>query len=464
MNNKTSLKNQQERCCTVSKNGSAHEQSLRKQAEEKLLALEEQQSKIVDLESLRQIAHELRVHQIELEMQNEELLRYQEDLEISRARYIDLYDFAPVGYLTINRAGIIIEANHTAAVLLGVLPGTLVQQPFSRFVLPEDQDNYYLYNKLGFETSKPQTCKLRLLRTKCSPFWARLESTASQESEPGLNVRRLVLIDIGNGMRLAAEHTQLKNQERQLQKAESLGLMAGAIAHSFNNILTVVMGNLELVMLEEPKGLNVCENLLSAFKAAGRAADISGSMLVYLGQAPGKQEPLDLSEVCRKSLYQLLADMPNAVNLKVDFPPSGPHIQANANHIHKVIKNLMVNAWEALGDGQSTIKLTITTEKPANIQITQRFPLDWRPQDRLYACLEVTDTGCGIDEKDIDKVFDPFFTQKFIGRGLGLPLILGIMRAHHGAVTVASKVSDGTTIKVYFPVCDGKVLLQQAKA
>ncbi len=464
MNDKTPVKNQQEKFCIVYKNGSAHEQLLREQAEAKLLALEESQSKVVDLESIRQITHELRIHQIELEMQNEELLRHQEELEVSRARYIDLYDFAPVGYLTVNKAGIILEANHTAAVLLGVLPGTLVKQPFSRFILLEDQDNYYLYNKAGFETTKPQTCKLRLKRRDGSPFWTRLESTTSQESEQGLKVCRLVLIDIGNGMRLAAEHTQLETRERRLQKAESLDCMAGAVAHSFNNMLAVVMGNLELAMLELPKGWNVYENLISAFKAASRAAELSGSMVTYLGHKLGKQESLDLSEVCRKSLCLLQAGMPKVVDLKIDFPSSGPTIKANANQIHDVLKNLMVNAWEALGDDQSTVQLTITTERLANIHITHRYPLDWQPQDCLYACLEMTDAGCGIDEKDIEKVFDPFFTKKFIGRGLGLPLVLGIIRAHHGAVTVASKVGEGTTIKLCFPVFNGKLLVQPDEA
>ena len=464
MQNVNSIKNQQENFEIIDDIDSFHEQSLRKKAEAKLLALEELQPKVVDLESIRQIAHELRIHQIELEMQNDELLRYQKDLEVSRARYMDLYDFAPVGYLTVNKAGIILEANHTAAALLGVLPGTLVKQPFSQFILPEDQDIYYHYSKAGFATIKPQTCKLRLLRTDSSPFWARLESTSSQKSEQYLNVCRLVLIDICDGMRLAAEHTQLKAQERQLQKAESLDCMAGAIAHNFNNMLAVVMGNLELALLELPEGSNIYEKLVSAFKAASRAAELSGSMLTYLGRTLSKQEPLDLSGLCRKSLYQLQAGMPKVVDLKIDFPPSGPTIKANANQIQDVLKNIMVNAREALGDEQSTFQLTITTERLADIHITHRFPLDWRPQDCLYACLEVTDAGCGIDEKDIEKVFDPFFTKKFIGRGLGLPLVLGIIRAHQGAVTVASKVGDGTTIKVCFPVFDGKVLLQPDEA
>lgn len=445
-------KKQRKKQALVGKNGSGHEQSLRQQAEAKLLAWEELQPKIVDPENIRLLVHELRLHQLELEIQNEELRRSQEELAASKASYMDLYDFAPVGYLTVNKAGIILEANHTAASLLRVAPGTLAKQPIFRFIVPDDQDIFYHRHKASFATDEQQTCKLRLLRTDCKPFWARMESGPAREDGDGLKVCRMVLIDISDGVRSAVEKTHLEAQDRQLQKAESLGRMAGAIAHHFNNILTVVMGNLDLAMREVAKGTSTYQSLESATKAAGRAADLSGSMLTYLGQTLAKHEPLDLSEVCRISLHKLLAVVPKKVDVKVEFPSSGPVIKASDHQIRQVLKNLMANAWEALEDETGTLHLTIKTMSRAEIPLTRRFPLDWQPQDGRYACLEVTDTGCGIDENDIEKIFDPFFTQKFLGRGLGLPIVLGIVRAHYGAVTVTSKVGYGTVIQALFPV------------
>ena len=125
-------------------------------------------------EVARRALHELRVHQIELEMQNEELRRTQEELEVSRARYFDLYDLAPVGYFTLSEQGLILEANLTAAKLLGVARGALVKQPLSRFILREDQDIYYLHRKALLETGTPQAWELRVLKEDAALLWVRV--------------------------------------------------------------------------------------------------------------------------------------------------------------------------------------------------------------------------------------------------------------------------------------------------
>ena len=128
-------------------------------------------------------------------MQNEELRRAQGELEASRARYFDLYDLAPVGYFTLSEQGLILEANLTAAGLLGVGRSALVKQPLTRFILPEDQDIYYRHRKQLFETGAPQVCELRMLRADAAPFWARLEATEAQDAD-GAPVCRAVMSDI----------------------------------------------------------------------------------------------------------------------------------------------------------------------------------------------------------------------------------------------------------------------------
>ena len=146
-------------------------------------------------EEIRKTLHELRVHQIEMEMQNEELRTAQAELEKSRERYFDLYDLAPVGYCTVSERGLILEANLTAATLLGTAHGALVKQPISRFILKEDQDIYYLHRKKLFETGEPQEFDLRLVKPEGALFWAHLEATAAQ-SEDGAPVCRVVISDI----------------------------------------------------------------------------------------------------------------------------------------------------------------------------------------------------------------------------------------------------------------------------
>jgi PAS domain S-box-containing protein len=258
--------------------------------------------------------------------------------------------------------------------------------------------------------------------------------------------------DITERKRAEEEKVKTEAQNRQLQKAESLGRMAGAIAHHFNNQLGVVMGNLELAMIDLPQLARPQANLSAAMKACHRAAEVSGLMLTYLGQRASEREPVDLSEVCHRGLPMLRAAMPKDLTLATDLPFPGPTLSADTNQIQQALTNLVTNAWEAVDDDWDTIHLSVKTVFSADIPATNRFPIDWQPQDNTYACLEVADAGCGIADKDIERLFDPFFSTKFTGRGLGLSVVLGIVRAHGGAVTVESEPGGGSVFRVFFPV------------
>jgi PAS domain S-box-containing protein len=192
--------------------------TLRKRAEEKSRAGEATTQEMLSPEAARQVLHELRVHQIQLEMQNEELRRAQAELEASRARYFDLYDLAPVGYFTVSEQGVILEANLTAALLLGVARGALVKQPLTRFIVHEDQDSYYLHRKQLLETGAPQECEFRMLRADAAPFWARLEATAAQGAD-GAPVFRAVISDITERKRAEEELTRLAMAVEQAAEA-----------------------------------------------------------------------------------------------------------------------------------------------------------------------------------------------------------------------------------------------------
>ena len=268
------------------------------------------------------------------------------------------------------------------------------------------------------------------------------------------------IIDITERKQVEAEKAELEVQNRQLQKAESLGRMAGAIAHHFNNQLYAVMGNLEMAMDDLPRGADISETLAEANKAAHKAAEVSRLMLTYLGQTPGKHEPIDLSEAYRKSLTLLLAAAPKGMILNADFPSSGPIINADAGQMQQILTNLITNAWESIYSNQDTIALTVKMVSHADIPTSKRFPIDWQPQKIAYACLEVSDTGCGITNKDIEKLFDPFFTTKFTGRGLGLPVVMGIVKAHDGGITVKSEPGHGSVFRVFLPISTEELPIQ----
>ena len=167
----------------------------------------------------QRVLHDLQVHQIELELQNEELRRAQEALEASRARYFDLYDLAPVGYFTLDEDGLILEANLTGATMLGVARGALVKQPLSRFVVSEDADSYYLHHKQLFKSGAPEAFELRLSRKDGAPFTAWIEATLAQDVD-GARTCRKVVSDI----------TERKTIQEKLRHSQSLLQTAGRMA------------------------------------------------------------------------------------------------------------------------------------------------------------------------------------------------------------------------------------------
>jgi PAS domain S-box-containing protein len=440
---------------------------LRRRAEETFKTNDTKTAKKMAPEKTRLTLHELRVHQIELEMQNEELRQAQVELDAARARYLDLYDLAPVSYVTLSEKGLILEANLTAATLLGVARGALVKQRFTRFILKEDQDIFYRHRKQILETHSAgsgqaggsQACELRMVKKDGTAFWTGLESTAAQDpsmsSGPdtdGNPMFRIVISDVSERKRAEAEKEKLEAQNRQLQKSESLGRMAGAIAHHFNNQLGTVLGNLELAMMDLPRDGGPVKNLTEAMQATRRAAEVSGLLLTYLGQTSSQHEPLDLSEICRRSLPLLRAALLKDVILESDLPSPGPAVSANANQIQQILTNLVTNAWEAMGEVGGAIQVTVKTVSPDGLPAAHHFPLGWQQQDKAHACLEVRDTGCGITDQDRANLFDPFFSRKFTGRGLGLSVVLGIVRAHGGVVMVESKAGRGSVFRVFLPV------------
>ena len=171
----------------------------------------------LSLEESQRTIHELRVHQIELKMQNEELRRVQTDLDAVRAHYFDLYDLAPVGYCISSLQGLILEANLTAVKLLGATRSTLIKQPITRFILEADQDIYYMHRKQLLESNAPHACELRMIQKDGLPFWVSLSATppSSVRDTDGAPASRLVLTDITERKRVETENARLLAQLQQ---------------------------------------------------------------------------------------------------------------------------------------------------------------------------------------------------------------------------------------------------------
>lgn len=450
--------------------GEGTELVLRRRAEKVLQDKATLSPKVLDdlsSEEILVVFHELQVHQIELELQNEELQRTQVDLDRARVRYFNLYDLAPVGYCTLSANGLITEANLAVATLLGVARSDLVNQPISRFILKDDQDLYYLYSKQFFtspatfrqypaqtgfgQPSASQACELRMVKEDGTEFWMQMRMTAVQDAECASEFR-VVLSDISERKRTEAQQSEFDEQKRQIQKAESLRRMAGAIAHLFNNQLYVVLGNLEMALDDMVGNVSVRQKIVKAMQAARRSSEVSGLLLSYLGHNAGKPEILDLSGMCRDNLPRIQAALPDDIAMTVNLFSPGPVIRANANQMLQVLTQLVTNGWEAIGGRAGQVSVTTKVVPLSELPRCQVESTGHHSGAENFACLEVTDTGCGMTPEELDKIFDPFFSTKFTGRGLGLAVAAGLVKAWKGMIGVQSTAGKGSTFRAFFPL------------
>ncbi|MBF0101813.1 MAG: PAS domain S-box protein [Desulfobacterales bacterium] len=254
--------------------------------------------------------------------------------------------------------------------------------------------------------------------------------------------------------------TEIKQTEakiHQLEKSESLMRMAGAVAHLYNNMLTVVLGNLEMVIanLSENFSHVICAN--EAMRAASRASDIGKLMLAYLGNTVAQQYPIDICKLCLN-----YCNNNKKLAIQTDIPSDGIIITANSDQIRQVLNSIIDNAMESINQTEivGIISLRILIVSPDHIP-SVRFPIDFQVLPKRYVGIEITDNGSGISEKNIEKIFDPFFSTKFVGRGLGISVALGIIKQHDGCITVKSTLDHGSTFCIYLPVKDIKHAIKQ---
>ena len=646
----------------------------------------------------QKVLHELRVHQIELEMQNEELRRVQGELAASRARYFDLYDLAPVGYLSVSEQGLIVEANLTLATMLGVAgaTGSLLMQPLTHFVLPEDEDVYYLYRTQPFETGTPQVCELRMVREDGGWFWASLEATAALEAdgatlcrvavsditerkqaeealrqseakfskafhaspdavlitrvsdgrlvevnegfaklsgfesdealassalaldlwaEPGdrerciaalksdgsvsgmdfrfrvksgeilqclyagallsvdgephmlsvvrditeskqaeeallearddwestfdsltdmvtihdqdfnvvrangaarrmlrlplsgnltnakcftcyhgaekppewcpsyrsletgqpcsyelfephlnrhLEIRAIprfdthrrciglvhVVRDITEPKQAEEEKARLEAQLRQAQKMESVGRLAGGVAHDFNNMLGVILGHAEMALEQVDPAQPLHADLTEIRQAAQRSADLTRQLLAFARKQIIAPKVLDLNETVGSMLNMLKRLIGEDIDLtwqpQADLWP----VEVDPSQIDQILANLCVNARDAInGVGKMTIE---TANGTFDKSYCAKHP-GFMPGE--YVRLGVRDDGCGMEKETLAQLFEPFFTTKGVGEGtgLGLAMVYGIVKQNNGFTSVYSEPDKGTTLTIYLP-------------
>lgn len=256
--------------------------------------------------------------------------------------------------------------------------------------------------------------------------------------------------DVTEAKRQADARRALEDRLREARRLESIGVLAGGIAHEFNNLLTTILGHADLAEAEVPRSSAARAHLDPIRQAGRRAAELCRQMLAYAGKGRLVVGRVDLSVVARDAAAGLGSDAPLDMDLTADLPP----VRGDAEQLRQMVGNLLTNAAEAVAGTAGRIRLAtywdrLDAKSVARLRHTPGLP----PEE--YVAVEVRDDGPGMDEATLARAFEPFFSTKFPGRGLGLPVVLGVVRGHGGALDIQSEPGKGTTVRVYLPVADG---------
>jgi len=258
-----------------------------------------------------------------------------------------------------------------------------------------------------------------------------------------------VLEDISEQRRAELQQATLEAQLRQNQKLEALGTLAGGIAHDFNNILTAIVVNQELALMDSHDAEAVRQRLAEIGLASNRAKELVRQILTFSRQQQHERMRQQLQMTVHEALSLVRASLPATIEIIQELSPEAPAVLADAGQVHQIVMNLCTNAAHAMGDKPGCLAVRLGARLLDEAACRDRPPL----QPGLHAVLSVTDTGHGMEPAVMARIFEPFFTTKGPGEGtgLGLPMVHGIMRDHDGGIFVSSRPGVGTTFELFFP-------------
>jgi two-component system cell cycle sensor histidine kinase/response regulator CckA len=438
---------------------------LRLRAEKRWPDTQKNKPLLTSTEEMHKVIHELSIHQIELEMQQDELLQSRAELEDSLERYTELYDFAPLGYLTLARDSTILEVNLTATKMLGVNRSLLKGDRFGRFITVDDLPIFNALLERVFKRSEPKYAEVILLNKNTllhqnAPSIPRNADIVNRQtvridaivSDDGQDCRA-ILTDITKEKQVKMENIALQIRLGEAQKLESIGRLAGGVAHDFNNMLQVMLGNLDLLIDSEELKSSVQEIFSDLRMSVLKSAGLTSQLLAFARRQPNKLQVLDFNTVVSNTVSILKHMLGNTIELVYKPADDLLPVMMDGTQIDQIITNLVINAKDAM---QGHGILTIQTR---NAQLDAEF-CEHHPElvPGNYVLFIVQDNGCGMDKTTLDSIFEPFFSTKSraSNTGLGLATVYGIVMQNNGAIIVDSEKGKGTTFAIYLPSYAGK--------
>jgi len=372
----------------------------------------------------------------------------EQDIVRSESRYRELVERSP-DPMAIIVEGHVAFANRAALTLVKAgAEGEVVGKSVFSLFSPSRRDSLVEHAQALLSGANVAAFEEVLLRLDGSEAWVELAATAvTYEGKPAIFVAPRDIT-----ARKSAEH-KLRRYEAAMQhtqKLESLGILAGGIAHDFNNLLVAIVGNADLARLRLADDSPALECLDRIQAAAQRATDLTNQMLAYSGKSRFVVMPIDLSALVREMSDLLGSVISKQARLHRDLAADLPSVEADPAQLAQVVMNLITNASDALNGEPGDVFISTRLVDVDRGFLQQTYLDEGLPEGR-YVCLEVRDNGCGMDEETRTKIFDPFYTTKATGRGLGLAATLGIVRGHRGALRIDTVPGSGTLFRIFFP-------------
>lgn len=363
-------------------------------------------------------------------------------------RYADIFTNAQVMVMTTDMNGRITAINPAVSRVTGLSESMLIGSSVLELVDADSRDQL----RRSLEASDVDDCGATDLniRTSGEELIPQQVSWWISEMHGELQVHS-IWHDLSDRLQLERQRSDFEQRILHTQKMESLGVLAGGIAHDFNNLLTVVMGNVSILRLSSQLSPDDRKSAQRIEEAAQRASELTQQMLAYSGRGRFHVVPVSVTDLIMETEQLLHASISKSTNLVLDTAMDLPAVNADATQLRQVIMNLTINASESLDGSVGTVTVAVDATDCEPADFVDCIVSEIRTAGRFIR-IRVSDDGSGMDESTLERIFDPFYSTKFAGRGLGLSAVLGIIKGHQGAIRVSSTAGAGSVFEILLPV------------
>lgn len=370
-------------------------------------------------------------------------------------RFRNLIYFIPsVAIQGYDKNGVVLHWNRASEALFGYTAEEAIGKRLPDLILPPELHPIFPQcleagTKIcsSGEYMPPGEMMLRRKDGSYVPTYTIHTAVCAEDRDPELFC---IHMDLSERRRMEEERRKYDAKLQQFDKFQSLRALAAGVAHDFNNQIQGVLGYIELLLACSDATSTEHRYAQQAYAAAEKAAHVGREMLAYLGQGRSEQTILQLSQVVQSLVNRILSAIPEGARLDLHLGEGLPEISGDFYQIGEAIMNLVVNAVEALPQSGGVVTVE-TSCRLCSKEFLDRIRFDERLPEGQYVCVSIIDTGSGMPPEVLQRAFDPFYSTKFAGRGLGLAATLGIMQAHHGGVLLESRPGEGTTCRLFFP-------------